>query len=432
MNIKESKLFIKAADLANKSPLLQGVHGIGKSDIVHQYAVDNNLHCETLILSLMDVGDLLGLPRTIEVGGQLTTTWSAPDWFCRVVDAAFPTSVNFEDLVFNDSKFEKYVVSMRSNTATIDREFLNTLYCNFTNTSNDHLYITNQTLVTYTKARRSVIFLDEFNRAPSDILNASLQLVLDKRLHSHILPVINNQPTFVVAAINPADADYTVSSFDPALLDRFIYGVVEPDAKAWLDDYARPKNLSQVVRDYIAEHPTKIHYTPADNSVGATPRSWSALADVVAIIDQIPAEIHFQVFKGCVGTELAAQFLSYFNNYSKVVKLEDIEKLVKTKSARTKDVEKIAVHVNKLIASQEAIQKTELAENLFTKYIGKDTPEEALPLLAYLYAIDLEVLAAFLKDKKEADTTTYMKLAALDATLNNKGLFKKITTKLSK
>jgi len=109
MTTSEVKTLIAACDTVNKCPLIQGKHGLGKSEIVRQYGKENNLHVETLILSLMDVGDLCGLPRTTEHGGQLSTTWSAPVWFNRIIDAAWPTTLNYEDLEFSDPEFEKFV-----------------------------------------------------------------------------------------------------------------------------------------------------------------------------------------------------------------------------------------------------------------------------------------------------------------------------------
>lgn len=432
MNIRDTKEFVKAADLADAAPLIQGLHGLGKSDIVKQYAEENNMHFVPLILSLMDTGDLLGLPRTVEVGGVLSTSWAAPEWFNGIINAAWPVTINSDDLVFHNEAVQKAIQPRLS--ATVDRAELNTLYCNYKGLSDSQLELVVQDEISYTKSRRSVLFLDEFNRAPTDILNASLQLVLDRRLNSHKLPYVNGKPTFVVAAINPADGDYTVNTFDPALLDRFMHGTVDPDAKAWLDDYARPRDLSPVVRDFIAEHPDRLHYTPADNGVGATPRSWTALAKVMAIIDKIPASVQFQVMKGCIGQECASQFLSYYNNYAKVVKVEDIEKAVAKKLKTTKDVEKIGETIGKLISNQEAIQQTELIENLFKKYIvdskSKD-PMDAMPLMATLYGTNLEILNAFLKNKKTDDSKNYMALADIDASLNNRNLFRKITTKVS-
>lgn len=431
MNIAEAKQFIAVGDLIDKAPLIQGLHGIGKSEVVHQYAKENgNMHFEPLILSLMDTGDLLGLPRTVEVGGTLSTAWAAPEWYNRIVNAAFPEKVDFEDLSFANEDIQSYIVSNIETTKPVDRGTLNRLYCKYVGKSDDSLHLITQDLIKYTKAKRSVLFLDEFNRAPIDILNACLQLVQDRRLHSHVLPIVDGKPTLIIAAVNPADQDYTVSAFDPAMLDRFMFGQIEPDAKAWLNDYARPNNLASMVRDYIAEHPDRIHYTPADGSVGATPRSWTAVAKVVDNAKNIPNEILFQVFKGLVGMEMASQFLSYYNNYVKVIKMEDIEKLVKTKAKTIKDIEEIGAIVAKKVKDQEAIQKTELANNLFDKYATATSAKDALPLMAYLYALDLEILNGFLKEKKDSATTEYMNIAKIDDELNNKGLFKKIVTKL--
>lgn len=313
---------------------------------------------------------------------------------------------------------------------TISREHLNNLYHEFYGLINDSLKLHIQDKVTYKKAKRSILLIDEMNRAHTDVLNASLQLVLDRRLNDHRLPIVGGKPTLVAAAINPADADYTVNTFDPALLDRFVVCHLDPDTATWLDDFARPNDLAPVVRDFLAEHPDRIHWTPADNGVGATPRSWTALARVMANIDRVAPEVQFQVMKGCIGHELASQFLSYYNNYAKVVKVEDVEKLIATKSKRTTDVEKLGDHVNKLIENQEAMQKTELAENMFAKYISAKDANAALPLIAFLYGLDLEILNGFLKNKKESDEANYKRLADFDGTLNNKGLFRRVTTRI--
>ena len=111
MTINETGNFLHICDLSNKAPLIEGLHGTGKSEIIRQYAAEHDLHCETLILSLMDPSDLLGMPRTADIGGQLSTLWAAPIWYQRIVDAAWPAELNVEDLKFNDSAFEAYVLS---------------------------------------------------------------------------------------------------------------------------------------------------------------------------------------------------------------------------------------------------------------------------------------------------------------------------------
>ena len=311
---------------------------------------------------------------------------------------------------------------------TITRDQLNTWYLEYIGDKTNRLLIHLQNLVSYKKAQRSVLFIDEMNRAATDALNASLQLILDKRLNDHLLPIVNGQDTFVVAAINPDDQDYTVNTFDPALMDRFVFATVEADASSWLSDYARPNKVNSIVRDFIAEHPDRIHFTPKNGGIGATPRSWTALAQFVDKFESLPIEVHFPVIKGCIGQELGGQFLAYYNQYSKVVKADDIIALVQKKAKRTKNPETIATSVAKLIKDQEVIQKTELSEQLYDQFIDSKNPEDALPLISYLYALDLEILNSFLSSKKE--TPKYAALAALDDSLNNKDLFRKVVTKL--
>ena len=76
------------------------------------------------------------------------------------------------------------------------------------------------------------------------------------------------------------------------------------------------------------------------------------------------------------------------------------------------------------------MQKTELAENMFAKYISAKDANAALPLIAFLYGLDLEILNGFLKNKKESDEANYKRLADFDGTLNNKGLFRRVTARI--
>jgi len=63
------------------------------------------------------------------------------------------------------------------------------------------------------------IFFDEFNRAPSKVINAVMELLQFKSINGHKL----NNLKVIWAAINPEDDDdtYSVDHLDPAHLDRF-------------------------------------------------------------------------------------------------------------------------------------------------------------------------------------------------------------------
>lgn len=360
MDIQTAKEIIKAAAIADDTVIMEGLHGIGKSNVVKQFAKENGYHIEELFLSHQEVGDLIGIPHTIENDGITVTTWSMPIWMQRILKAA-------------------------------------------------------------AQGIPTVLFLDELNRAPIDVRQSALQLVLERQIHEHILPTVNGQRTLVVAAINPAD-EYQVDELDPALLDRFLHITVEADAPAWLK-WARSNNVNPIVCDFITEYPDRIHWTPADQGIGATPRSWAKLGDFMDNVKSIPEEILFQVMKGKVGTELASQFYTFFKNYVDVVKVEDIENVVNDNKDSVDSIEDLSEMISALMTKSEAIQKSEMAHQLAKKFMPTN---DILVFLAYLYSLEIEICVAFLKGYREDDPEMYKKLAAVDTELNDKALFKRI------
>ena len=360
MDIEDVKYIIEAAAMSDDAVIIEGDAGLGKSAIVKQFATENNYHIETLFLSHNEVGDLVGIPRVIEMGEALITSWSIPIWLQRMYQAS-------------------------------------------------------------NSGKRCVLFLDELNRAPIDVRQSALQLVLERQIHEHILPVTNGVRTLVVAAINPADK-YQVDELDPALLDRFLHITVEPDAKAWLN-WARKEKINPIVRDFITEFPDRLCWNPADNGIGASPRSWAKLGSFIDNADKIKEEIMFQIIKGKIGMQVGSQFYTFMKNYIHVIKMKDIEDIVNKNKDKIKTIEELADLIKVKIERAEAIQKGELAKQLRDKYSEEN---DVLPLLAYLYALEVEICVAFLKGFKKDDPKGFKKIVDLDVKLNNKELFKRI------
>lgn len=357
MNIDSAKEIIKLASLADDTVLIEGSHGIGKSQIVRQFAIENNFHIEELFLSNQEVGDLIGIPFL----ENDITKWSTPIWLQRMRDA-------------------------------------------------------------HKNGKHCVLFLDELNRAPIDVRQSALQLVLERRIHEHELPTLNNKRTLVVAAINPAD-EYQVDELDPALLDRFLYISVDVDEHSWLK-WARKNNINGLITDFISINPDRLHCTPADGSNGATPRSWAKLSDFINHLDKCDDNTIFQVFKGRLGAEIGAQFFSFFKSYVDIIKIEDIEEIVENNSDIS-NIEELGKIVSNHLKNVEPIRKTELANELSRKYKNKNN---ILPFIAYLYSLEIEICVSFLKSFKNDDIEFYKKLANIDNELNNKQLFKRIVS----
>jgi MoxR-like ATPase len=429
MNIQQVKDLIAAADVCGHVPLIKGKHGIGKSESVAQYAKEQNMHYEPLILSLMDTGDLLGMPDTKKVSGVTSTLWAAPSWFTNILNAAWPEDTSLKDLQFIDTDFQEYVIS-NLGVDTLNRELLNNLYCTYYQVPNDRLQLSRQNNVRNIRSRRSVLNLDEFNRAPPDILNASLQLILEHKLHSHELPLVEGRETLIVAAVNPSNGNYTVQEFDPALLDRFVECEAEADLSNWVSNYALKRNLNQVVVDFLMVNKNKFHFEPEDGSKGASPRSWTRLANYMDLLKSTPEDVMSHYIKGTVGTSLAAQFLQFYTSNKGSLSYKKIETFIKQqiKSSKTFDIEKVSATVGTKITGLEAMAKLNYADTFLSEYFKVKDSDTNLPALVYLYALPLENLASVLKRIQKDDPKVYAEIAKLDKKHNNKGLFLKLVS----
>lgn len=424
MNIKELSQLLPEADKVGHVVLIEAIHGIGKSSLCAQYANSADLHYEPLILSLYDTGDLIGMPDTTTVGGLATTTWAAPTWYSRIVNAAWPEQLETAELTFKDSALESKVLAYGNR---ISRTDLNASYCEFYDITNSNLQLLRQENVRYSKSKRSMLFLDEMNRTAPDILNASLQLILDKRLNDHILPIVNGMETCVVAAINPSDTTYTVSSFDPALLDRFIYCKLDPNTAEWLS-WARTANVNPTITSFIADNPNKLHFTPKDESQkGSSNRSFARLSDYLNTLTN-PSDANHYYITGTLGDVVGAEFYIYLQNYSKAFTIKDVERKV-NRAPKLQDVEKLATRLTKDVEEMEAIKRLDLANLLQDKYLESDSYTDALPYLTYLHALPLESLASYISKTKETEGVLE-KLAKLDKEASDKKLFHKIVSNI--
>lgn len=79
MNIKEFKEFLPITFKVKVAVMLNGLHGIGKSQVVKQIAYENGMDFIDIRLSQIDATDLIGLP---DVSGE-TTTYKQPSWLPR-------------------------------------------------------------------------------------------------------------------------------------------------------------------------------------------------------------------------------------------------------------------------------------------------------------------------------------------------------------
>lgn len=272
----------------NQAVMLTGIHGIGKSSIIASEMAKEGYTTITLFLGQKaDPGDIIGLPHKHEI----TNPDGTKIWV---------TSFASMDWWPRDPN-GKYV-----------------------------------------------IFLDELNRAKSEMMQCIMDLVLNRKMNGRDLPI----HTRIIAAINPSnDGQYQVEDLDPALLDRFRVYELKPTVDEWLD-WAIEEKLHEAVIGFITKTQENYLDPPTDqkdNQVGPSRRSWHSLSnDLTAYPDLFEDHGFLQTYMtGCVGVPASAafrKFLSEMNSglTAKII-LEKWDRKIEEKAKELNQVTQISL-----------------------------------------------------------------------------------------
>jgi len=353
LDVKEFKAALPYLFKAGVTPLIWGIHGIGKSTIPEQFAAEGGHKLFNLRLGNMEIADLLGLPefRTDKKGNKEATAFMMPDWL--------------RDLfTFAETNPDKY----------------------------------------------AIIFLDEINRFRKDMLNPVFQMALDGRLHTYKFP----PNVRVIAAANPPTAGYWVNDVtESAFMDRFCHLKFSPSTADWVD-YAENTNVHKDLVDFIKDHPQFLHANQDTFSVAQYCKPSNRSNEAAARLMDLgaPRELVY----GCIGTEAGAAFYSWLdqakakridfedvlNNYEKVQKA--VKKHVK--EGRMAELKTIIADIDKQAKSRHETgpeYSLEQGSNVckFLSDIPKDLAVSALISLCLHNSINRQIVRVDEDDKRE-------------------------------
>lgn len=160
-----------------------------------------------------------------------------------------------------------------------------------------------------------IIMIDEINRAHRSIRNAIMQLLIDRRIHNHILP----DGAWIMGAANPPDEEYDQVDLitDPAFMSRFFHLELSPDIEDWVN-WSYEKRVKKEIISFIQEYP---EYLASDHIVSMrldlrpSPRSWFKLANVLSHLSENDIKDYgYIIAASIVGSEAARAFLSHLEN----------------------------------------------------------------------------------------------------------------------
>jgi len=173
---------------------------------------------------------------------------------------------------------------------------------------------------------KGILFLDEINRARLDVLQAVFQLVLDRRLNTHVLP----EGWKIVCAGNPSGGDYFVSDLDPALMNRFVHIKLTPLHTEFVD-HAKGASFNKSVVSFIQEYPNMLGNEMIDIplEIIPTPRGWEMYGKIIDGLDinsSTDQALMFEAGVGIVGSTATVSFIESFKQAKRYIRGEEILK----------------------------------------------------------------------------------------------------------
>ena len=343
MNVQETKYTIKNLP-PRESVLVQGPHGCAKSEVIRQIAMEMSeeegvpYELIDLRLSQKEVGDIVGMPRTLD-------TYTA------------------QRKVYDNGK-ESYKEVVQKDVTVFN------LPAWYPTDPDSH----------------GILFLDELNRATREVQQAAFELVLDYRLNFKDLP----KGWRVVSAINDDTDTYSVLELDPALQDRFYVIDFRPTTEEWLT-FAKDNKVQ--VHDAVIQFITKFdeHLDVPEKcepgKVYPSRRSWVKLSKAIKnfefknedILQSEQANYLVKLAGGYVGATVAVHFEDFIRKQYKVLTAKEI--LENYSPEMSKELSKMNVaelaYYNKLILEffKKDLFKEKHYNNLY-KYF-KALPKEA-------------------------------------------------------
>lgn len=190
----------------------------------------------------------------------------------------------------------------------------------------------------FPRQEKTVIFFDELNRAPKDILQGVFEMVLDYSLKGVKLP----NDTVIVCAVNPATDDYAVLDFsDKAFQDRFVHVKFAPtDAEFF--SYMRTKFPNSGLLSYTQEDP-KMLRDGSNQAFGLdfvkpSRRSWEVAFRLEELYNAgtVNKDIFRELLMGIVGLEATTAGFAYLQTFVGSIKGKDLIENYHTEETRSR------------------------------------------------------------------------------------------------
>lgn len=454
MRIITTKQIGKIIDMSEYSdlpPLFFGNAGVGKTQIVIDYAKEKNYNIETIEVSLLSEGELaLPYPSQDKYGSKFVAF--QPHQAISRVNRNYREWMDYQNGIFAPLEIKdleeagterlmqvakEYEVSPENKTRDeLILELSQTPYPNYKSYRYDDLiamkdkdlekqYLINfgknipETNSKYTTVvelyekqpkERTVLFVDELTRSSIETGSQLMNLILNKAVNG--IEMVPN--TIVVAAANPiteiegvnAEVYHGSGFFDGAKISRFSTYFVDTNFKGWLENFAYAQDdkygrqmIHPTIIEFISEAPESRLMVLNDDDTGeasarTNPRTWKAASDKLYYLENI-----YKDDRDAYNDEIVSEFASVLDKMTAI----ELSKFVRHNSNPLPHVEDIFDNPNRndlndkildyLDKEINGVRKGILGANMVNYLAELDRPNTKWNnvLVEYLKALDLDV-----------------------------------------
>jgi hypothetical protein len=183
------------------------------------------------------------------------------------------------------------------------------------------------------KTEGGVLFLDDYSRASTRFMQATMELINKQEYSSWKLP----QGWTIVLSTNPEGGEYSVTDLDAAQKSRYLTVEMMTNKDSWID-WAFKANIDERCIAFVSLNPDVLQ--PVKNREEVNPRSLhNFFKSIKSIADYNKELITIQILgEAAVGPEITSQFTSFIHN--KLDKLPDAKTIFSDKLT-AKEVEKL-------------------------------------------------------------------------------------------
>jgi len=284
--------------------LAWGETGVGKSETVYRVARDLGIDFVDLRLGQQEIGDLIGLPREETVYPCISCVETSNGSGVKRY-----TKRELLEHLRQSHRLEGILGSLQSMIDTANKKYQHLIDIRTVHLIPDWFP---------EQGTKGFLFLDELNRSHLEVRQAVFQLILDRRMHRHVLP----DGWIIVSAVNPATEDYQLDDiYDKAFLARFLHIAFEPSRDEWLE-YAGRIGIDWSIRTAISDDAKLLGDTSVPMPrIRPTPRTWTMLD---RILPGLPPHLEHEVAAGLIGPEATTTWLRVRASTDRPVKAEEI------------------------------------------------------------------------------------------------------------